>query len=163
MVSEHDCRWLKDISRAKQYHNTIWVPKLAYPTDNFLSNNTSQFLTNIFAETADKPSAATQHKSAPETPASASLSIASAPLCPVLALRHHRWVCVSLRRACASPLALCVSNSEDLHSPRLPLHRPAWADWLFITLPGYCAALSALSLPLCLSVLKCPSAASPDH
>ena len=25
----------------KQYQSTIWVPKLAYPTENFLSSNTS--------------------------------------------------------------------------------------------------------------------------
>ena len=40
----------------KQYQSTIWVPKLAYPTKNFLGSNTSQFLTNLLAETLDKPS-----------------------------------------------------------------------------------------------------------
>ena len=57
----------------KQYQSTIWVPKLAYPTENFLGSNTSQFLTNLLAENLNNPSAATQHKSVPETPASASL------------------------------------------------------------------------------------------
>ena len=35
----------------KQYQSTIWVPKLAYPTENFLSNYTSQFEINLLAET----------------------------------------------------------------------------------------------------------------
>ena len=40
----------------KQYQSTIWVSKLAYPTENFLGSNTSQFLTNLLAETLDNPS-----------------------------------------------------------------------------------------------------------
>ena len=40
----------------KQYQSTIWVLKLAYPTENFLGSNTSQFLTKLLVETPDKPS-----------------------------------------------------------------------------------------------------------
>ena len=40
----------------KQYQSTIWVPKLAYPTKNFLGSNTSLFQTNLLAETLDNPS-----------------------------------------------------------------------------------------------------------
>ena len=39
----------------KQYQSTIWVSKLAYPTENFIGSNTSQFLTNLLAETPDNP------------------------------------------------------------------------------------------------------------
>ena len=39
----------------KQYQSTIWVPKLVYPTENFLGSNTSQFETNFLAETPHKP------------------------------------------------------------------------------------------------------------
>jgi len=35
----------------KQYQSTIWVSKLAYPTENFLSSYTSPFERNISAET----------------------------------------------------------------------------------------------------------------
>ena len=40
----------------KQYQSTIWVPNLAYLTENFHGSNTSQFETNFPAETPDKPS-----------------------------------------------------------------------------------------------------------
>ena len=40
----------------KQYQSTIWVSKLAYPTENFLSSNTSLFQTNLLHETPYNPS-----------------------------------------------------------------------------------------------------------
>ena len=40
----------------KQYQSTIWVPKLAYPIENFLSSYTSQFERNLLAETLGNPS-----------------------------------------------------------------------------------------------------------
>jgi len=40
----------------KQFQSTIWVPNPAYPTENFLGSRTSQFETNVLAETQDKPS-----------------------------------------------------------------------------------------------------------
>jgi len=40
----------------KQYQSTIWVLKLAYPTENFLGSNTYQFLTNHLVEILDNPS-----------------------------------------------------------------------------------------------------------
>jgi len=49
----------------KQYQSTIWVPNLAYPTENFLGINTSQFETNFLAETRDN-----------------SFGSSSAPICP---------------------------------------------------------------------------------
>jgi len=57
----------------KQYQNTIWVPKLAYPTENFLGSNTSLFLQIFWLKPWIILLATTQHKSAPETPTSASL------------------------------------------------------------------------------------------
>jgi len=40
----------------KQYQSTIWVPKLDYPIENFLSSNTSLFQTNLLPKTPDNPS-----------------------------------------------------------------------------------------------------------
>ena len=40
----------------KKYQSTIWVSKLAYPTENFLNSNTSLFQTNLLVETPDDPS-----------------------------------------------------------------------------------------------------------
>ena len=107
----------------KQYQSTIWVPKLAYPTNNFLGSNTSQFLTNLLAKTSDNPSGSYSAPICPRNPSVCPFWTASAPLCPTLALRHPKWVCVNL-------LALCVNNaglSEALRSSQLPLHGPVWA------------------------------------
>ena len=88
----------------KQYQSTIWVPKLAYPTENFLGSNTSQFLTNLLAETSDNASGSYLAQICPKNPSfNLSLDYVS-PLYLTLALRHPRWFCVS-------PLALCINNT----------------------------------------------------
>ena len=73
----------------KQYQSKIWVPKLAYPTENFLSSNTSLFQTNLLAETPDNPSGSYSAQSTPETLASAQSGLCQ----PLLA---QRWPCISL-------------------------------------------------------------------
>ncbi len=111
----------------KQYHSTIWVPKLAYTTENFLGSNTSQFLTNFPNETRDNPSGSSSARICPKNPSVCPFRTVSAPLCVALVVRHPERVCVRLRRPCVNILALCVSNaglSEALHSSRLPLHGP---------------------------------------
>ena len=40
----------------KQYQSTIWVPKLVYPKNNFLSSYTSHFEGNLLVETPENPS-----------------------------------------------------------------------------------------------------------
>jgi len=55
----------------KQYQSTIWVPKLAYPTNNFLSSYTSQFERNLLAEAPENPSSSSSARNCSATPASA--------------------------------------------------------------------------------------------
>ena len=141
----------------KQYQSTIWVPKLAYPTKNFLSSNTSRFLTNLLAETPDNPS-----------------SSYSAPICarnpqsglhqPLLA---HCWHCVSLSWSASVPgdpaSALSASASTTLaplvlYAALSCLCMALHEHWLLLhlSLSGFSAAIPTLSLPLCLSVLNVP-------
>ena len=142
----------------KQYQSTIWVPKLAYPTKNFLG---SQFLTNLSVETPIILLAATQHNSAPKTPTVASLRMASAPLCLTQALRHPKWVYVSPRRPCVSSLSLCVSDagpSGALRNTSLHLRE----HWLLLRLSLWllCCYLDTISASLFLCT-QCPSVALP--
>ena len=55
----------------KQYQSTIWVPKLAYPTENFLSSYTSQFERNLLDETSENPSGSFSAQNCSATLASA--------------------------------------------------------------------------------------------
>jgi len=80
----------------KQYQSTIWVSKLAYPTENFLGNNTSQFLTNLLAETSDNP-----------------FDSSSAPIFP-------RNPSISVSLDCVSPSLPSVGST----SPRMGLRQP---------------------------------------
>jgi len=112
---------LSDGFLMKQYQSTIWVLNPAYPTENFLGSNTSQFETNVPAETLDKPSGSSSVPTCPRNP-SVCLSEPRQPL------SAQRWPCVSVRRPCVSLLVLYVSNaglSEALHNSRLPLCGPA--------------------------------------
>jgi len=93
----------------KQYQSTIWVPKLAYPIENFLGSNTSQFLTNLLAETLDNPSGSCSAPICPRNPSVYPIWTASASLSPVLALHQPILAGVSPRRPCVSSLSLCVS------------------------------------------------------
>lgn len=135
------------------------MPKLAYPTENFLSSNTSQFEINLLAETPDNPFGSSSALICPRDP-NVNLSwIASTPLCPTLALRHLGWVCVSLRRPCVSPLALCISNaglSEALRNSQLPLRGPAWALASSTSLSQATALLSRNYLCLSVSLYSMP-------
>ena len=93
----------------KQYQSTIWVPKLAYPTENFLGKNTSQFLTNLLVETPDNPS---DSYSAPICPRNTSVCPIWTALdspSPALPLRQPILAYVSPRRPCISSLSLCIS------------------------------------------------------
>ena len=52
----------------KQFQSTIWVPNLAYPTENFLGSSTSQSETNVRAKTPDKPSDSSSAPICPRNP-----------------------------------------------------------------------------------------------
>ena len=80
----------------EQYLSTIWVSKLAYPTENFLSSYTSQFERNLPAETPENPSSSSSAQNCSATPASAQSALRQ----PLLA---QRWPCVSLSRLVSAP------------------------------------------------------------
>ena len=103
---------LSDGFLIKQYQSTIWVLKLAYPTENFLSNNTSKFLTNLQAETPDNPSGSYLTPICPRNPSVYPIWTASTSPSPVLALRQPILACVNPRRPCVS----YASPSGALHS-----------------------------------------------
>ena len=124
------------------------MPKLAYPIENFLGSNTSQFLTNLLAETPDNPSGSY-----------------STPICPRNTSVCPIWIVL----ASPSPtLALCQPQ-EALRQLRWPLWcsaqhlvASAWPCvsicWLCVTLFGCCAALPTQSLPSLFLYTQCPSA-----
>ena len=93
----------------KQYQSTIWVPKLAYPTENFLSSNTSPFLTNLLGETPDNPSDSYSAPIYPRNPIVCPIWTASASPSPALALCQPILACVSPRRPYINSLSLSVS------------------------------------------------------
>ena len=88
----------------KQYQSTIWVPNPAYPRENFLGSNTSQFLTNLLAETPDNPSGSYSAQIYPRNP-SVNLSLD----------------CVNLSLPHTSP----ASPRMGLHQPWEALHQPS--------------------------------------
>ena len=105
----------------KQYQSTIWVPKLAYPTENFLSSYTSQFERNLLAETPENPSGSSSAQNCSATPTSAQSILRQA-------LSFSRWSYVSPKRPCVSFLGLCVRHTGlfgALCNTSLPLHGPA--------------------------------------
>ena len=111
----------------KQYQSTIWVPKLAYPTQNFLSSYTSQFERNLLAKTLKNPSGNSSTENSSATPASAQFALRQ-PLYVTVALCHPFLASVSPKRPCVSFLGLCVRHvgfSGALHSTWLPLRGPA--------------------------------------
>ena len=112
----------------KQYQSTIWVSKLAYPTNNFLGNNTSWFLTNLLAETLDNPSGKSSAQNCSKTPASAQSGLRR----PLLA---QRWPCISLSWPTSTP-----------RDPALALWASASAIMASLVL---CAILNCLCVALC--------------
>ena len=73
---------------SKQYQSTIWVLKLAYPTENFLSRYTSQFERNLLVETPENPSGSSSTQNCSYNPSIYPNWTVSAPLCLTLALRQ---------------------------------------------------------------------------
>jgi len=95
----------------KQYQSTIWVSKLAYPT-NFLSSNTSRFLTNLLVETPDNPSGSYSAPICPRNPSICLIWTASAFPSPTLALHQPILACDSPRRSYISSLRLYISYAS---------------------------------------------------
>jgi len=140
----------------KQYQSTIWVPKLAYPIENFLSSYTSQFERNLLAETPENPSdnSSTQNYSA--IPASAQSGLHQR-----LSVSH--WPCVSLSWPASAPggpvPAFWASTSNTLASLMFCAalgYLCVSPCWLCITLLSCCATLSAQSLPSLFLCTQCP-------
>jgi len=133
----------------KQYQSIIRVPKLAYPTENFLNIYTSQFERNLLAETPENPFGSSSAQNCSATP------IAQSALRQPLSVSH--WPSVILSRPMSAPggfvsplgafasvalapLVLCAT----LGCLCVALHEPCW---LCVTLLGYYAALPTQSLP----------------
>ena len=142
------------------------MPKLAYPTGNFLSSYTSQFERNLLAETPKNPSG---NSSAQKC--SAALASAQSGLCQPLSV--SRWPCVSLYwlvSAQGGPasafwasaldtltsLVLCAAHGclcVTLHEPFLALHH---CPWLLRCSPNTISTFS-------ISLYSMPLSCSPDH
>lgn len=150
----------------KQYHSTIWVPKLAYPTENFFSSYTSQFERNLLAETPENPFGSSSSQNCSATPAFAQIGLRQPH-------SISRWPCVSFSRFASAPggpasnlgastsaalanLVLCATLGclcVALCEPFLALRHP---PWLLRCSPG---SISAFFVSLYSMPLSC----SPDH
>ena len=160
-VRENQCNYLR-VFLIKQYQSTIWVPKLAYQTKNFLSSYTSQFERNLLAETSENPSGSSSAQNCSTAPASA-----QSGLCQTLSVSC--WPCVRLSWLVSTPggpaLAFRASASDmlasgALHNTWLPLHEPlltlCHSPWLLRCSLG---TISAFSVSLYSMPLNC----SPDR
>lgn len=137
----------------KQYHGTILLLKLAYPTENLFSSNTSRFLTNLLAEILDNPFGSYSTPICPRNPSVCPIWTVSASPSPALALRQPQ------------------EAPRQLSEPLRQLRWPLWCSTQHLTtstwpcvntgcscvsLSGCSAAIPILSLPLYLSVLSAP-------
>ena len=98
----------------KQFQNTIWVPKMAHPTENTLGGSTSQSEIDI---NPNLP-----HEISQRQP----LGSALAPL----AQRQPIFPSISLSGLCINLWSLCVAHADPpqaLRSSWLPLRQPLQA------------------------------------
>lgn len=137
----------------KQYQSIIWVPKLAYPIENFLGSNTSHSETYFLPETPDNPSSSSSSPIYPRNP-----SVCLSGLRQPLSAQH--WPCITLNGSASTlgglssafwPYASAKNGlSETLCSSRLPLRGLVWT---LATPASLSPAITLLSRHyLCLSV-----------